>query len=70
MVLCGGVLSARKQRESGRDSKFFFSKSRLSLQKWLLSMHFWVKEHLYLVKDAASDIEVDNTIQLAMFVGS
>ena len=24
---------------------------------------------LYLVKDAASDIEVDNTIQLAMFVG-
>ena len=35
----------------------FFSKSRLPLQKWLLLLHFWVKE--YPVTDAATDIEVD-----------
>ena len=55
MTLCGGVLSARQQRASGRE--VFFSKSRLSLQKWLLLIHFWLRE--YPVKDAASDIEVD-----------
>ena len=35
----------------------FFSKSRLPLQKWLLLLHFWVRE--YPVTDAATDIEVD-----------
>ena len=42
-----------KEHQAGK----FFSKSRLSLQKWLLLIHFWLRE--YPVKDAASDIEVD-----------
>ena len=63
MVLCGGVLSARQPRASGRE--VFFSKSRLSLQKWLLLIHFWVKE--YPVKDAASDIEVDKNTAVDVY---
>ena len=43
----------------------FFSKSRLSLQKWLLLIHFWVKE--YPVKDAASDIEVDKNTAVDVY---
>ena len=60
MVLCGGVLSARQPRASGREAK-----SRLSLQKWLLLIHFWVKE--YPVKDAASDIEVDKNTAVDVY---
>ena len=52
MVLCGDVLNARPPRAGS-----FFSKSRLSLRKRLLLLHFWVKA--YPVTDAATDIEID-----------
>ena len=45
-----------KTTKSVREGSFF-SKSRLTLQKWLLLLLFWVKE--YPVTDAAIDIEVD-----------
>ena len=45
-----------KTTKSIREGSFF-SKSRLSLQKWLLLLHFWVKA--YPVTDAATDIEID-----------
>ena len=37
----------------------FFSKSRLTLQKWLLLMHFWIRQ--YPVKDAADDVKVNKS---------
>ena len=47
-----------KTTKSIREGSFFFTKSRLSLKKWLLLLHFWMKE--YPVSDAASDLQVDN----------
>ena len=43
----------------------FFSKSRLPLQKWLLVLHFWVKQ--YPVKDAAKDVEIDKNIACDLY---
>ena len=37
----------------------FFSKSRLTLQKLLLLLHFWIRR--YPVKDAADDVKVDKS---------
>ena len=48
-----------KTTKNIRESSFF-SKSRLSFQKWLLLLHFWVKE--YPVKDAADEVEVDKNV--------
>ena len=45
-----------KGRKSIRDGSFF-SKSRLSLQKWLLLLYFWVRE--YPVTDAMEEAEVN-----------
>ena len=41
------------------------SKSRLSLQKWLLLIYFLVKE--YPVKDAASDVKVDKNTTVDVY---
>ena len=43
----------------------FFEKSRLSLQKWLLLMHWWAKE--YPVTDAAQEIEVDESTAIQVY---
>ena len=43
-------------RKSIRDGSFF-SKFKLSLQKWLLLLHYWV--HQTHVTDALEDVEVD-----------
>ena len=53
-----------KTTKSIREGSFF-SKSRLSLQKWLLLIHFWMKE--YPVKDAASDVEVDKNTAIDVY---
>ena len=44
-----------KGRKSIRDGSFF-SKSRLTLQKWLILIYFWVRE--YPVMDATEEAEV------------
>ena len=43
----------------------FFEKSRLTLQKWLLLMHWWAKE--YPVTDAAQEIEVDESTAIQVY---
>ena len=42
-------------RKSIRDGSFF-SKSKLTLQKWLLLLHFWIRQTP--VTDAMQDVEV------------
>ena len=43
-------------RKSIRDGSFF-AKSKITLQKWMLLLHFWV--HQYPVTDAMQEAEVD-----------
>ena len=45
-----------KGRKSIREGSFF-SKSRLTLQKWLLIMYMWARE--YPVTDVVEEVEVD-----------
>ena len=50
-----------KGRKSIRDGSFF-AKSRLTLQKWLILMYFWVRE--YPVGDAAEEAQVQQKTAL------
>ena len=52
----GGVASAKQLSKSIREGSFF-SKSRLSLQKWLLLIYLWARD--YPVKDVAQEAEID-----------
>ena len=55
MAIDGGVLIATKQRVYIRK-RSFFEQSKLTLQKWLLLMHWWARQ--YPVTDAAVEVEV------------
>ena len=54
MVEVGGAHAAKE--ESQYVKVVFFSKSRLTLQKWLILIYFWVRE--YPVTDATEEAEV------------
>ena len=43
----------------------FFEKSKLTLQKWLLLMHFWCRQ--YPVKDAAEEVEVSEATTVQVY---
>jgi transposase-like protein len=43
----------------------FFEKSKLTLQKWLLLMHWWAKQ--YPVKDAAEEIGVSEATAIQVY---
>ena len=47
-----------KTRNSIREGSFF-SKSRMSLQKWLLIIYLWARD--YPVTDAAQEVEITKT---------
>ena len=51
----GGVDSVRHESPSGREA--FFSKSKLTFQKWLLLIHLWARDCS--VTDAMEQAEVD-----------
>ena len=53
-----------KTTKSVREGSFF-TKSRLTLQKWLLLIHFWVKQ--YPVTDVAVDVEIDKNVGCAVY---
>ena len=53
-----------KTTKSIREGSFF-TKSRLTLQKWLLLIHFWVKQ--YPVTDIAVDVEIDKNVGCAVY---
>ena len=53
-----------KTTKSIREGSFF-TKSRLTLQKWLLLIHFWVKQ--YPVTDVAVDVEIDKNVGCAVY---
>ena len=53
-----------KTTKSIREGSFF-TKSRLTLQKWLLLIHFWVKH--YPVTDVAVDVEIDKNVGCAVY---
>ena len=44
-----------ESRKSIREGSFF-TKSRLTLQKWLILMYYWARE--YSIRDAAEEAEV------------
>ena len=43
----------------------FFERSKLTLQKWLLLMHWWAKE--YPVTNAAEEVEVSNKTAIQVY---
>ena len=43
----------------------FFEKSKLSLQKWLILLHWWIRE--YPVTDAAEEAEVTETTAIQVY---
>ena len=45
-----------KSRKSIREGSFF-SKSKITLQKWLLMLHLWSRE--YPVTDAEDEVEIE-----------
>ena len=53
-----------KGRKSIREGSFF-SKSRLTLQKWLILMYMWARE--YPVKDAAEEAEVQEKTAIDVY---
>ena len=53
-----------KGRKSIRDGSFF-AKSRLTLQKWLILMHFWARE--YPVGDAAEEAQVQQKTAIDIY---
>ena len=53
-----------KTTKSIREGSFF-TKSRLTLQKWLLLIHFWVKQ--YPVTDVAVEVEIDKNVACAVY---
>ena len=53
-----------KSRKSIREGSFF-SKSRLTLQKWLILMYMWARE--YPVKDAAEEAEVQEKTAIDLY---
>ena len=52
MGLAGGASNARGNRS-------FFSKSRLSLQQWILALFWWVRQ--YPVGDMAKEAKIEKT---------
>ena len=48
-------MTTRRKSQSLRDGSFF-EKSKLTLQKWLVLMHWWSRE--YPVTDAAEEAKV------------
>ena len=57
---CPGCKTTKSIREGS-----FFTKSRLTLQKWLLLLHFWMRE--YPVTDTASDVQVDKNTAVDVY---
>ena len=55
MVFLGGAHSANQEKQFVRI--VFSKKSRLSLQKWLLLIHYWARN--YPVTDSAEETKVD-----------
>ena len=55
MVLAGGVHNAKQEKVFERV--VFFSKSRMTLQKWLLMMYLWARN--YPLTDAAEEAGID-----------
>ena len=55
MASVGTVLPAKKTKTIRKDS--FFSKSRMTLQEWLMLTYWWARQ--YPAKDAAEEAEVD-----------
>ena len=51
-------------RKSIRDGSFF-SKSKITLQKWMILLHFWV--HQYPVTDAMQEAEVDRRTAIDVY---
>ena len=43
----------------------FFSKSKITLHKWMLLLHFWVYQ--YLVTDAMQEAEVDRQTAIDVY---
>ena len=60
MVLFGVVPAAKPSKVSGKEVFFFLT---IPLKKWLLLLHFWMKE--YPVSDAASDVQVDKNTTMS-----
>ena len=55
-----------KSRKTVRDNSFF-KKSHLSLQNWLLLMHYWARN--YPVTDSAEEMKVDAGTAVDVFNG-
>lgn len=53
-----------KTRKSIRQGSFF-SKSKVTLQKWLLLLHYWVRQ--YPVTDAAEEAEVHHETAINIY---
>ena len=51
-------------RKSIRDGSFF-AKSKITLQKWMLLLHFWVRQ--YPVTDAMQEAEVDRRTAIDVY---
>ena len=62
MARAGNVLNVKVETVFG---KFFFSKSRMSLQKWLLIIYLWARD--YPVTDAAQEVEITKTFAIDVF---
>ena len=75
-----GILMVERSRNDVTDGKswkcpqcktrnsipeVFFSKSRMSLQKWLLIFYFWARH--YPVTDAAQEVEITKTFAIDVF---
>ena len=54
MVFLGGAHSANQEKQFVR---IVFSKNHVSLQKWLLLIHYWARN--YPVTDSAEETKVD-----------
>ena len=63
MVLAGTVPSVTQR--SPFVMEYCFSKSKITLQKWMILLHFWV--HQYPVRDAMKEAEVDRRTAIDVY---
>jgi len=62
MARAGNVLNVKLETVFGKE---IFSKSRMSLQKWLLIIYLWTRD--YPVTDAAQEVEITKTSAIDVF---
>ena len=62
MVGVGGALNARGESQSGR---VFFANSHLPLKKWLLLLHFWIRQ--FSVTTVALDADIHKSTAIDVY---